>query len=289
MVFYSIIIPTYNNANKIESTVNSVLNQTLDNWELIIIDDGSKDNTEEIIQPLLGNQKIKYFKQLNAGVSVARNKGALEATGKFLIFLDSDDELNVNTLKNYHKLINSGSRVGFFSSGLIAPNYKKLPRLDPNISSSKYLNIPGSFGMKKKVFDEIGGYDLNLKHSENWEMTARALNYCEERQYAILHQDEYNLIYNFESYSSKNFTRNRNKAHASLYLYKKYYHSGVLHFNKNTFLLEAAVNSIRIEKIKRGRVLFKRSLNENFSFKTLIRFCITYSPFLRKKLWIRNA
>ncbi len=288
MIYYSVIIPTYNNADKIERTVKSVWNQTFDNWEIIIVDDGSKDNTEEIIQPLLKNRNIRYFKQLNAGVSVARNKGALKAKGEYLIFLDSDDELNVDALKNYDELINSTTKVGFFSSGLIAPNWKKLPRLDPNISSSKYLNIPGSFGIKKNVFDEIGGYDLNLKHSENWEMTARALNYCEERHYAISHQDEYNLIYNFESYSSKNFTRNRNKALASIYLYKKYYHSGVLHFNKNTFLLEAAVNSIRINKINRGRVLFKRSLKENFSFKTLFRLFITYFPFLRKKLWNKN-
>ncbi len=289
MIFYTVIIPTYNNADKIQRTVNSLLNQTFDNWELIIMDDGSKDNTEEIIKPLLEDQKIKYFKQLNAGVSSARNKGALKAKGEFLIFLDSDDELHVNALKNYYKLINGGDRVGFFSSGFKAPSRTGLPRLNENISKKKYLNLAGSFGLSREIFNEIGGYDLNLKHSENWEMVARALFYCEENNYSILHQDEYNLIYHFESYSLKNYKRNWNQAHAGLYLYKKYYREGVLHFNKNTFLLEAAVNSIRINRIKRGRILFKSSLKENFSFKTLIRLSITYFPFLRKKLWIRNA
>lgn len=289
MIYYSVIIPSYNNADKIERTVKSVLSQTFDNWEIIIVDDGSKDNTEEIIQPLLKNRNIRYFKQLNAGVSAARNKGALKAKGEYLIFLDSDDELNSNALKNYKDLINSTIRVGFFSSGLISPEGKRIPQLNVNISSLKFNNIPGSFGISREIFNKIGGYDLKLKHSENWEMVARALFYCSKNNFTILHQDLFNLIYHFESYSSKNYTRNRNKAHASLYLYKKYYHTGVLHFNKNTFLLEAAVNSIRINKINRGRLLFNRSLKENFSFKTLVRIFITYSPFLRKKIWLRNV
>jgi glycosyltransferase involved in cell wall biosynthesis len=287
MILFSVIIPTYNNADTIERTINCILNQTYSKWEILVIDDGSVDNTKEIVQPFLDAKKIKYFFKKNAGVSSARNNGASKAKGEFLIFLDSDDELHFNTLKNYQQLINNESKVGFISSGFKSPSRQGLPRFAKNISKNKYLNLAGTFAVKREVFEKIGGYDCNLKYSENWEMVARALNYCEINNYSILHLNKYNLIYNLENNSPKNFIRYRNKAHASLYLYKKYYHKGILHFNKNTFLLEAAVNSIKINKVVRARILFKRALKEKFKISTLSRILITYSPLLSKKIWQR--
>lgn len=88
----SIIMPSYNTADYISETVQSVLNQTYQNWELIIVDDCSTDNTDEVIQPLLADQRIHYFKnEINSGAAVSRNKALREANGKWIAFLDSDD------------------------------------------------------------------------------------------------------------------------------------------------------------------------------------------------------
>lgn len=88
----SIIMPSYNTADYISETVQSVLNQTYQNWELIIVDDCSTDNTDEVIQPLLVDQRIHYFKnKTNSGAAVSRNKALREAKGKWIAFLDSDD------------------------------------------------------------------------------------------------------------------------------------------------------------------------------------------------------
>lgn len=95
----SIITPTYNRAWCIERAIQSVLNQTYKNWELIIIDDGSTDNTKEIIKPYLKDKRIKYFYQKNKGVNIARREGIKKATGKYVTFLDSDDELKRNALE----------------------------------------------------------------------------------------------------------------------------------------------------------------------------------------------
>ena len=85
----SVIIPTYNRAQRCKTAVESVLSQTYGNVEVIVIDDGSSDNTQEVICGL--DVRVKYLRQSNAGVSAARNTGLEAATGEYIAFLDSDD------------------------------------------------------------------------------------------------------------------------------------------------------------------------------------------------------
>ncbi len=87
----SIILPAYNAAPFIEEAVNSVLQQTHENWELLIIDDGSTDETSSIIKKYLGDTRVKYYSQVNRGVSAARNLGLVKAVGNYICFLDADD------------------------------------------------------------------------------------------------------------------------------------------------------------------------------------------------------
>jgi glycosyltransferase involved in cell wall biosynthesis len=105
----SIIIPTFNRGHLLPDAVNSCLNQTLKNLEIIIVDDGSSDNTKQVVSELQASQsskgKIRYFSQLNSGASVARNHGFKQARGDFIQFLDSDDVLEATKLeKQYKKL-----------------------------------------------------------------------------------------------------------------------------------------------------------------------------------------
>ena len=95
----SAIIPTYNRANIVIRAIQSVLNQTYQNFELLVIDDGSQDNTEEIVTGIHDN-RIKYIRhEKNKGVAAARNTGIEAAKGEFIAFLDSDDEWLPNKLK----------------------------------------------------------------------------------------------------------------------------------------------------------------------------------------------
>lgn len=88
----SIIMPSYNTAKYIAETVQSVLAQTYQNWELIIVDDCSTDDTDEVIKPFLADGRIRYFKnEKNSGAAVSRNRALREAKGKWIAFLDSDD------------------------------------------------------------------------------------------------------------------------------------------------------------------------------------------------------
>ena len=88
----SIIMPSYNTSYYIEESICSVLNQTYRNWELIIVDDCSPDNTDDVVRPYLSDERIRYIKnEKNSGAAVRRNRAIREANGRWIAFLDSDD------------------------------------------------------------------------------------------------------------------------------------------------------------------------------------------------------
>lgn len=102
----SIIMPSYNTSKFIEDTIKSVINQTYTKWELIIVDDCSTDNTDEVIQPYLKDKRIRYYKnEKNSGASISRNKALKEAKGEFIAFLDSDDIWVDNKLEKQIKFM----------------------------------------------------------------------------------------------------------------------------------------------------------------------------------------
>lgn len=105
-MFFSIVIPTFNRENLITQTINSILNQTFTDFEIIVIDDGSKDKTEEVVK-LINSDKIKYYKIENSGIGYARNKGINYAKGNYIGFLDSDDLYYNNHLQNAYNFIKS--------------------------------------------------------------------------------------------------------------------------------------------------------------------------------------
>ena len=86
----SVIIPTYNRSKYVTKAIDSVLAQTYRDFEIIVVDDGSTDNTKEVLKPY--TDRIKYLYQENTGVSAARNAGIRAAGGQWIAFLDSDDE-----------------------------------------------------------------------------------------------------------------------------------------------------------------------------------------------------
>ncbi|MDO7874168.1 glycosyltransferase family 2 protein [Hymenobacter sp. ASUV-10] len=103
--YFSIVVPTYNRADLIGLTLQSVQNQEFTDWELLIVDDGSKDNTAAVVQPYLADARVQYLPKENAERGVARNYGLARATGRYVLFLDSDDRLHPNHLSTLHAAI----------------------------------------------------------------------------------------------------------------------------------------------------------------------------------------
>ena len=125
---FSIIIPTYNRGQFIGNTISDVLNQNYENWELLIIDDGSIDNTKDVITPFTKNSKIQYIYQENAERSAARNLGIHHAKGDFICFVVSDERVNPDFLKLIAEGIKKYSeRVGiyYYDIGFVSENNHK--------------------------------------------------------------------------------------------------------------------------------------------------------------------
>jgi glycosyltransferase involved in cell wall biosynthesis len=114
--FFSIILPTYNRASFLSQSIGSVIKQDYQDWELIVIDDGSTDHTKQVVNSFK-DQRIKYFYQENSERSAARNNGINQAQGAWLCFLDSDDEYLKQHLKIIHKEIESNETPKMLVTG----------------------------------------------------------------------------------------------------------------------------------------------------------------------------
>ncbi|WOG28458.1 glycosyltransferase family 2 protein [Endozoicomonas sp. 8E] len=166
---FSIIIPTYNYAHTLERAIHSVFKQNKESFELLVINDGSKDNTEELLSDLQKKSKhhFRVINQSNRGQAAVRNLGIQVTSGKYLIFLDADDELTENSLHNLELFIKDHSEPDFIIGAHISvtPEGNERLRPRPPIPSNpekrfkKYLiedSIPVSHGasaMHRRVFD----------------------------------------------------------------------------------------------------------------------------------------
>lgn len=284
MPFFSIIIPSYNRAHIIERAIEGVLVQTFQDFEIIIVDDGSTDNTEGIIKKFSNDLRIKYIFQKNAGVCAARNTGGKLAIGDYLIFLDSDDTVEMLWLQGFYNLAVEGHNLLSCNMKLI--NLDKSEVLVPALKPFKHNNmignsIPGSWAIKKNIFIKVGLFDENMKFGENVELRFR-LN---QEQLNIGIVDQYNFnYYESENGGSKNLI---NKIDSNLYIIKKH----ILLFNNRPRLLRFYYQNIAVAYSKLGiwgnaRIYFWKAYKVDVSkIKNLLRFIIALFPFIAKKIW----
>ena len=183
-ILFSIIIPTYNRANLISHAINSVLGQTYANYELIVVDDGSLDKTNEVVHSF-ASSKIKYFKINNSERGFARNYGVENASGDYITFLDSDDLLLPNYLQYANESIQLYNNPYFLHIGyeISTPNGKITSRVNYLKSDEIYFLIKGNplsctgCILKSETIKKIKfNTDRNLAGSEDWELWFRILS-----------------------------------------------------------------------------------------------------------------
>ena len=133
----SIIVPAYNAERTINRCIDSILKQSYGNLEIIIINDGSKDSTEEKCMKYIKNKKIKYIRIKNSGVSNARNIGIENSTGTYIMFVDSDDYIEKNMVERLYDNINENVDLVICSKNLITVNEK----ISEKIKKGKYYTI----------------------------------------------------------------------------------------------------------------------------------------------------
>jgi glycosyltransferase involved in cell wall biosynthesis len=183
----SVIIPAYNASDCIERAINSVFSQTFTNYEIIIIDDGSTDITEEIVKKF--GDKVRYIRQEHSGTSAARNNGIEVSNGDWISFLDADDEWLPEKLELQIELINKNPDLKWCSSYYyLESDGKRIPypyskRIKSAINSNgcfdnyfKYsidttnlANVQTTI-IKKDIFDELGKFEVGRIRSQDLDM-----------------------------------------------------------------------------------------------------------------------
>lgn len=170
----SVIIPTYNRRKVILRAINSILRQRFSEYEIIIIDDGSKDDTRSLIETINDN-RVKYFYIENSGAANAKNYGVSKARYQYIMFLDSDDEIiDINLLLEVKKEIDNGVEFICFSRLLKKlKNREVLEKFNDNLNLKDYilkypLNYPGKppYIIKKSLYKKTGGLNITTKWGE---------------------------------------------------------------------------------------------------------------------------
>lgn len=176
----TVIIPTYNRGSLLKRAVDSVLNQTYKNIEIIVVDDCSTDNTEKIMKDYNQISFIKYIKLTkNSGACVARNVGIKNAKGNIIAFLDSDDEwLNDKLEKQYNYMIKNNVSVVTCNYLYEKNNNYKIAIKNQNkvitYEQLLYKNYVGIvFIAKKEVFSIVGDFLVDMPRYQDWELALR--------------------------------------------------------------------------------------------------------------------
>lgn len=183
----SIVIPTYNRAWLLRKAILSVLNQTYQDFEIIVVDDASNDNTIDVISAL-NDKRIKYIRnEYNKGEAGARNTGILNTNGQYIAFLDDDDEWLPKKLElQVNKFENSPQKVGLIYTGIIRYHYKenKLIRKNQSIPLHKgemyhilmkrnIIGPPSCVLIRRKCMEKIGLFDSAIAYGLDYDYWIR--------------------------------------------------------------------------------------------------------------------
>lgn len=195
-IHFSVVIPLYNKENVISRTIQSVLDQTYSEFELVVVNDGSKDNSVSIVKNF-NDPRIRIINQKNGGVSAARNRGIKEAHNDWIFFLDADDVMLPNALSVFEKMINRYPKEQYFSANSLWEGHER----HNNVKSSAvnktvfpflyiWLRIvdpaPRNIVVHRNLINKFGLYDKRMSFYEDWDFSLRM---C--RGGAIVYSNQY--------------------------------------------------------------------------------------------------
>lgn len=171
----SVVIPMYNSEKTIERALDSVVNQTYNGYlEIIVVNDGSKDNSQQIVEQFIANnpnRDIKLINQQNGGVSKARNTGLKNATGEIIALLDSDDAWFEDKLQIQMNILKSNNLIDFLGAsfeGFGLKNREEEELLKIEFKDLLYKNYfqPSTIIFKSEIINKIGYFDENQRYAE---------------------------------------------------------------------------------------------------------------------------
>src|SRR5215210_8394634 len=206
----SVVVPCYNQARFLGEAIQSVLSQGYTDFEIIVVDDGSKDGTEEVASGCAKEEpRVRLIRQENRGLAAARNRGLAEAGGEYVVFLDSDDRLVSEALQVGVRELEAHPGCAFVSGicrkiiadGSIVPGWEQFRvRDDPYLEllRSCPVYVPAVM-YRRSVFDAVGGFDTSYKAAEDYDLYYRILErfpvYCHDTLVAEIRRHDANMTH----------------------------------------------------------------------------------------------
>ncbi|HUX97346.1 MAG TPA: glycosyltransferase family 2 protein [Bacteroidales bacterium] len=176
--FFSVIIATYNRARLLQNALDSLISQTTDDWEAIIVDDESNDDTYSQILPYLRSYKqIRYFRKTHSGCAMSKNAGICLSAGKFITFLDSDDEYEMIHLESRKRILKEHPSIQFLHGGVKIIGNQFVPdRFDyeKSVNLSDCV-IGGTFFIERDTMFRLKGF-RKISLGEDADLYERAKN-----------------------------------------------------------------------------------------------------------------
>ena len=207
----SIIVPCYNQAQYLAETLDSVESQTYSNWECIIVNDGSQDNSESVAEQYCQNDKrFRYLYQINSGVSIARNYGIRVSKGEYILPLDGDDIIERTFLEKTVSFLESHEDYKLVYSNVVLFGGQKGVWPFPEYDYSYFIwdnCIVNTALFRRSDFEKTSGYNPNMKNGyEDWDFWLSFLS-PEDKVYRI----EENLFFYRKSNNSRNTNALKNE------------------------------------------------------------------------------
>ena len=235
---FSVIIPLYNKELSITNTVQSVLEQTCQDFEIVIINDGSTDNSIKAVEAI-NDSRIRLIHQENQGVSAARNRGIKEAKYEWIAFLDGDDLWKPNHLEEVNKMMEIYSDEKVFVTSFVYSDNRpmfKHPRQTLIFKIENYfkeaikesLMCTGIVVINKECFDKVGVFNETLNRGEDLDLWARLA-----REYAITKSSIVTAIYRVEAENRSSASFNIERSRVFNYEFKKSESTEETYYYKN--------------------------------------------------------
>lgn len=290
MATFSVIVPTRDRADVLGLALRSVLAQTFSDFDVVVVDDGSGDDTREMVDAL-GDPRVRYVYRDHAGVSAARNTGADEASGRFLTFLDSDDEVLPEWLDALRRDL-ARPRVGIVCCGVAHLDARgvvdrvRLPAgMGPAFRHQEGLFLAGTFALRREIFEEVGGYVAGLPYGENTELALRLVPFCGDRGWAIA-----TLAEPLVRIHPRNGSPTREEARLIGARYILEHHREAMASDPielSSYLAVAGVSAVRTGRHREARAHFAGAvLTHPWSPRNYARLVVSLSPALSRKVWL---
>lgn len=285
----SIIIPTHNRANVVKRAIQSALNQTYKNIEVIVVSDGSTDNTDLVIRELLEkDSRLKYISyNTPKGGNAARNIGIEAAIYDYIAFLDDDDEWMYDKLEKQMNLFKKDKEIGLVYTGSEIiyvdedTSYISNPKNKGDLSN--YILLENCIGttstvvLKKEVINKVGAFDVNLGARQDYDLWIRI---CQEVKIGLVNEPCIKY-YNFKSNNQiSQQTKKYEEATEYIskkysYLYKNLSNKEIKKVSKNS-CINIANKCLRNNNSKEARRKFKEALKYEFDFKVCIMYLVSF-------------